>query len=45
MAASIAVPPYDMSGNGAPTTGINPITIEILINTYNEKLTLKPSAR
>ena len=24
-----AVPPYDISGNGIPTTGINPVTIPI----------------
>lgn len=28
---SIAVPPYDTSGNGIPTTGINPITIATLM--------------
>ncbi len=29
---TIAVPPYDTSGNGTPTTGISPITIAMLMN-------------
>jgi hypothetical protein len=33
---NITVPPYDINGNGTPTTGKTPITIAILINTYRK---------
>ena len=29
---SIEVPPYEINGNGAPTTGSNPVTIATLTN-------------
>ena len=38
------VPPYEINGNGTPTTGKSPVTIPILIKTYKAKLTPKPVA-
>ena len=39
---SIAVPPYDSKGNGIPTTGINPVTINIFNKTYKNRLEAIP---
>ena len=39
---TIAVPPYDIRGNGTPTTGIKPITIEIFMNMYKKNVEVIP---
>ena len=39
---SIAEPPYDMIGNGAPTIGSKPKTIDILTATQMKKAAAKP---
>ena len=40
---NIAVPPYDISGSGTPTTGIRPVIIEALENTYKKKFKETPT--
>ena len=42
-----AVPPYDTSGSGMPTTGSNPLTIAMLTNAYlkNIKVIAPPMSR
>ena len=42
---NIAVPPYDISGKGIPTTGINPVTIDIFNNTYKNKFEAIPKLK
>ena len=39
---TIIVPPYEINGNGTPTTGIIPITIPILINTWLKNIDIRP---
>ena len=39
---NIEDPPYDIMGNGAPTIGSNPKTIEIFTNTYKKIADAKP---
>tara|TARA_B100001559_G_C16092423_1_gene435491 strand:+ start:274 stop:486 length:213 start_codon:yes stop_codon:yes gene_type:complete len=39
---TIAVPPYEIRGKGTPTTGIKPITIDILIKIYRKKVEVIP---
>ena len=43
--ASVELPPYDKNGKGTPTTGINPITMDIFIKTYREKTKVTPIDR
>ena len=42
MIAIIDEPPYETRGNGNPTTGRIPITIDILINAAKKKLEITP---
>ena len=42
MVASKEEPPYDIIGNGEPTIGSNPKTIDILIDTYKKIAKAKP---
>ena len=39
------VPPYDINGRGAPTTGIIPVTIAIFIKKCKNKKQHKPIAK
>ena len=39
-----AVPPYEISGSGTPTTGISPMTMAILMKTYRKNVTVTPNA-
>ena len=40
---NMALPPYETKGKGTPTTGINPITIDILTIKYKKILVVKPA--
>ena len=44
MMVSMTVPPWETSGSGTPTTGARPITMPVLINTYNVNVATTPIA-